>query len=137
MTGHGTLVIFPPTKDEIRNIIKNMKITKTSLNTLPVFLFKKLINEILYPMMLLINNSVQKAVFPDQLKEARSTPVHKSGEYSDPSNFRPISSLPYPSKVYENFMAMRLFDFCKKFSIIKPNQFGFQPGISICDALIS
>ena len=133
----NSIFIFPPTKEEIINIIRNLKNTKTHLDLLPVQLFKKLMNEIIYPIMLLINNSLQKGIFPDHLKVARITPVHKNGEYSEPSNFRPISSLPYPSKIYEKFMANRLLDFLKKYSIIAPNQYGFQPGVSTSDALIS
>ena len=40
----------------------------------------------------LINKSIDHGVFPDDLKIARVSPVFKSGDRSDPSNYRPISS---------------------------------------------
>ena len=86
--------------------------------------------------MLLIENSIQKGVFPDDLKVARITPIHKENSYTEPSNFRPISSLCYLSKVYEKFFSLRLLKFCHKYSIISPKQFGFQSGISTTDALL-
>ena len=70
------------------------------------------------------------------MKTARITPLHKSGDYDSPSNFRPISSLPYMSKIYEKLVTIRLLSFCNKYSIISPVQFGFQPGISTSDALL-
>ena len=90
----------------------------------------------LIPLLRLIQNSFQSGTFPEKLKIARITPLHKSGDVSNPSNFRPISTLSYYSKIYEKLIANRILSFCKKFSIISPDQFGFQPGVSTCDALV-
>lgn len=45
--------------------------------------------------------SLKYGQFPDQLKNARVTPIFKSGENSDVTNYRPISVLPCFSKVLE------------------------------------
>ena len=89
------------------------------------------------PITILIENSIRQGVFPNELKVARITPIHKEGSFTEPSNFRPISSLSYLSKVYENFFSTRLINFCNKYSIISRKQFGFQSGVSTSDALIS
>ena len=89
------------------------------------------------PITLLTENSIRKGIFPNELKIARITPIHKEGPFTEPSNFRPISSLSYLSKIYEKFFYTRLIKFCNKYSIISPRQFGFQRGVSTSDALIS
>ena len=45
------------------------------------------------------NVSVQQRVFPDSLKIAKVTPIFKSGEKDNVSNYRPISILSVFSKV--------------------------------------
>ena len=128
--------LFPVTQTEIITLISNLKLTKTNLNTMPVKLFKKMSSFLIYPIMKLINTSFQMGIFPDKLKLARVTPIHKEGDTSIPSNFRPISSLPYISKLFEKCVTNRLLSFCNKYSIISTEQYGFQKNKSTGDALI-
>ena len=127
--------LFSPSELEISKILANLKLTKSHIDVLPVKLFKNLSNALLYPLQKIIEVSFRSGVFPDQLKVARITPIHKKGDYDIPSNFRPISSLPYISKIYEKLMANRLLSFCKKFNVISGVQFGFQPGVATSDAI--
>ena len=48
------------------------------------------------------NFSISNSVFPNNLKEADITPVHKKGDRADKSNYRPVSILPALSKFFEN-----------------------------------
>ena len=132
-----SLYLFPPTIHEISKIIMNLKLTTTSSDIMPIKLLKKFCNILVIPITQMIDNSIQKGVFPNELKLARISPIHKEGSYSEPSNFRPISSLLYLSKVYEKFFSLRLLKFCNKYSVISPNQYGFQNGLSTTDALIN
>ena len=132
-----SLFLFPPTYEEIYKIIMNLKNTWTPLDVLPIKLLKKFVRILVVPITLIIENSIQKGIFPDDLKIARITPIHKEESYTEPSNFRPISSLFYLSKVFEKFFSSRLIAFCIKYSIISPRQYGFQQGKSTVDALIS
>ena len=128
--------LSPVSEFEIKSIISNLKSTKTDIDEIPVFLFKKLSHVLSYPISKLINSSFESGIFPEKLKVARITPIHKNGDHSSPSNFRPISSLPYLSKIYEKANSTRLLSFCAKYSIISKNQFGFQPKSSTCNALL-
>jgi hypothetical protein len=49
----------------------------------------------------LINLSINTGVFPDSLKVAKVTSIHKKNDPLNKSNYRPISVLPIFSKVYE------------------------------------
>ena len=132
----NSFYLFPVRDSEIVAIVSGLKNTKTNIDELPVRLFQKLIHCLKYPLSKLLNMSFMYGVFPERLKIAKITPIHKEGDPTSPSNFRPISSLNYVSKIYEKLMAKRIFSFCRKFSIISENQFGFQSGLSTTDALI-
>ena len=52
-------------------------------------------------------------------------------------NYRPISSIPYLSKVFEKCICIRLLKFFDKFSLFSNCQHGFRKGRTTCDALLS
>lgn len=58
-----------------------------------------------YPLCYILNLSVTTATVPITWKCAKIIPVHKSGSYDQPENFRPISVLPILSKLLENLQA--------------------------------
>ena len=78
---------------------------------------------------------METGYFPTHLKIARLIPTYKSGEASDPTNYRPIASLPFLSKIVERVIAIRLNYFLEKNSIISNCQFGFQKSKSTFNAL--
>jgi hypothetical protein len=71
------------------------------------------------------------------LKYAQVTPIHKKGNPSDKSNYRPICVLSSQSKIFEKCMSTRLINYITKFSIISIDQYGFQKRKSTIDALLS
>ncbi len=74
----------------------------------------------------LINKSLDTGVFPDGLKIARVSPVFKTGDRTDPGNYRPISVLPTISKLYERVAHQQLSNYLNKCSIVSNSQFGFR-----------
>lgn len=128
--------LFPVSLDECNKIIQNLKITKTSIDYIPVKLFKSISSSIIKPLTQLINGSLLSGVFPDRLKIARITPIFKSGNKTNPSNYRPISSLPFLSKIFETCFKNRLLSFLEKNEIITQSQYGFLRGKNTSDALI-
>ena len=132
-----TFFLAPVSASEIDRIITNLKLVKTNLDQMPVKIFILVRHLLLYPLVKLINMCFRKGVYPDQLKLARIVPIYKGkGETDDPTNYRPISCLPYIGKVFERCLTNRIINFCDKFSLFSNNQFGFQSGKSTCDALI-
>ena len=57
------------------------------------------------------NLSLEKRIFPDNLKIARVTPIVKAGDENEMGNYRPISVLPCFSKILERIMYNRLFKY--------------------------
>ena len=64
-------------------------------------------------------------------------PIPKKGDHSDPSNYRPISLLPVLSKVLERHMSNLLYDHLLEHAPISTKQWGFLPGRSTTDAVLS
>ena len=126
----------PCTPDECSAIIDAMKITNEGKNNLPIRLLKAN-KDIFSPVISeIVNQSISTGVFPDQLKIATVIPVFKKGDPTNPSNYRPISLLPFMSKILEKIICVRLTNFFYINSIITPHQFGFQKNLSTIDAII-
>ena len=121
--------------DECLKLIQELKNSKSDIDCLPVEIFKKIATIIAPTLTSLINNSFNYGQFPDFLKIARITAVYKKGDKRNPSNYRPISSLPFVSKIFEKSMANRLMKFFDKYNIINATQFGFQRNKSTTHAI--
>ena len=86
------------------------------------------------------NNCVDKGVFPDDLKHADVTPIHKKKDKSDKTNYackliRPVSILPNISKIYEKLIYNQLYDYFE--DILSPSQCGFLKGHSTRHCLLA
>ena len=84
----------------------------------------------------MFNLSIEKGVFPDDLKIARVTPIYEGEDSRDVSNYRPISVLPCFSKILECIMYNRLYKYLIENNILYSTQFGFQNGHSTDHAVV-
>jgi Reverse transcriptase (RNA-dependent DNA polymerase) len=64
--------------------------------------------------------------FPNELKCAKIIPIFKNGDSLSTSNYRPISILSDFSKIFEQCIFERIYNFAIKFNLIDKCQFGFQ-----------
>ena len=64
-------------------------------------------------------------------------PIHKTGNPSNPSNFRPISIVPVISKIVERAVHQQLYNYLSHNHLLCPNQHNFRPRHSTETALIS
>ena len=95
--------------DEIMTEINNLNINKpTTFNNIPAKLIVET-NDICSPFICRIfNDSIINCTFPDSLKMADVTPVHKKDETTIKDNYRPISILPCISKIFERLMHLQI-----------------------------
>ena len=78
--------------------------------------------------------SIENARFPNNLKQADITPVHKKGDRTDKNNYRPVSILPAMSKIFEKLLFYQIYNFMdSKLSI---HQCGFRKGYSAQHCLL-
>jgi len=78
----------------------------------------------------IFNNCISSGVYPDILKTAQITHIHKTGSYEKCSNYRPISLLPPINKVFEKLLHDRLYSCLGHNKLLTDCQYGFRRGLS-------
>ena len=85
---------------------------------------------------MLFNNSLSEGIFPEYFKTAKIIPIFKTGDSNSTVNYRPISILPFLSKIFEKLMCARLDSYLKSNNILCTNQFGFRKNSNTSEAII-
>lgn len=97
-----SLFMFPTTESEIITVFSNLRTSKAEdKDGFQIKPFKCVIDLLAPVMMHIYNLALGTAVFPKQMQVAKVTVIHKGGDASNLSNFRPISILPVLSKGLE------------------------------------
>ena len=84
-----------------------------------------------------VNLSFETGIFPDILKIAKVTPVHKKDSKIDHRNYRPISLLSVFSKIFEKCIYKRIYSYLDRKNLLYSKQFGFRGNHSTNHAIIS
>ena len=109
--------------------ISNLKVTKENKDSIPI---RQLVanKDALSPTICnLVNLSMSVGIFLDSLKTAKILPIFKNGDSSEPSIYRPISLLPFMSKILERAIYSRLVNYLGADSFISAHKFEFQRGL--------
>ena len=83
------------------------------------------------------NLALTTGSFPVCWKSSHVVPIPKSGDQSNPSNYRPISLLSILSKVFERHLHLLLSDYIAEYNILSENQWGFQAKKGTVPALLN
>lgn len=133
------------TSDDVLDIISKLKNKKSSgKDGISNKLLKEIKFEIIHPLTLIINQSIQTGIFPDALKIAKVKPLYKKGDSSLLNNYRPISLLPTISKVFERVIYIQLYDYFNSNNLLVDQQYGFRSlhstelaSVKLIDSLLS
>ena len=88
------------------------------------------------PLTSIINNCIAKAYFPKQWKIARVSPVPKIDIPVSNDQLRPISVLPFLSKVFEKLVAIQMTSYADHAHLIHDRISAFRKGHSTTTALM-
>ena len=83
------------------------------------------------------NLCITKSTFPNAFKIAKVIPLYKSGDSSNPSNYRPISIVSVLAKPLEKHINKHLLLHLDKYNLLHPSQSGFRKKHSCQTALTS
>ena len=81
--------------NELKDAFFSLKINQSpGYDDISFNVFKKCFSSLCEPLKYLFNLSIEKGIFPDDLKIAKVTPIYKTDDKSNLSNYRPISCPP-------------------------------------------
>ena len=93
---------------------------------MPASIMKQLVNYYAAPLTFLINKSLTQGTFPSEMKLAKVLPIYKCEDEQLVQNYRPISVLPFFSKVFEKIVSLHIIEFSEDNNLFYCNQFGFR-----------
>ena len=103
---------------------------------LPAIFLKNCKASIIQPLKLLFNESIQNSYIHDSLKQAAIVPIHKGGDRSVPSNYRPVSLTPHLGKLMERILKYHIVEYLETEKLMNNTQHGFREGRSCVSALL-
>lgn len=113
---------LPPINEwDILPLILGIKSNAAGIDGIPGFIFRQYAYSLVSPITMIVNKSIRQHCFPRNWKYANVIPIPKNN-----SEFRPISLLPFCSKVLEKAF-LRFILLPRVLSLFNSNQFGFLP----------
>src|SRR6218665_1360770 len=110
-TSHGEII-------QVSSLLKNS--SSAGVDDINASIARSSICLVATPLSWIINSSFSLGLVPDSLKIAKIIPIFKSAVSNLITNYRPISVLPYFSKILEKLMAIRLTTYLDKFALLSP-----------------
>ena len=78
--------------------------TTTKNDDIPAKILKKRVDIYIKEITFIINDCIEKGIFPDDLKLAHVSPIFRKEDSFQKENYRPVSILPHMSKVFERIL---------------------------------
>ena len=130
--------------DDVLQLMASSASKHCRLDPAPTWLVKECRTELLPLLLTIINRSLQEGHFPCQWKCAMVTPLlKKPGLELEFSNYRPVSNLPYLSKLVEKACIKDMMDYLNMHELLPPNNSAYRQGhstetiiLKICNDLL-
>ena len=109
----------------MEEVLKDLNVKKAKQeNDIPIKLNKENIELFSFVLSRMFNFYIDKTSFPNSLKQAYITPVHKKDETNDKNNYRPVTILPSLSKALKsaciiNFMLTLIVFFLRPNAVLE------------------
>ena len=132
-----TMFLAPTTEEEVFKLIKSLNSNKAAgLDGFHARTIKLTTPYVIKPLTHILNQSINQAIVPDEMRISKVIPIYKKGERSLPGNYRPISLLSIFEKILEKLIYKRLHSFLTQHNILYDYQFGFRSNHSTTHAVI-
>ena len=134
-----TLSTFEPvTEVMVKHVIMKSAPKTCSLDPIPTPLLLEILDCLLPSLTALINSSLSSGLFPQVFKSAVIFPLLKkpSLDPNELKNFRPISNLPFISKIIEKLVLVQISHHLSANNLLNQFQSAYRPGHSTETALL-
>ena len=134
----GLLEFHAVSTSELADVIKNMPNKSSTLDVIPMWLFKNCLPELIDIVHYIVDTSLCTGVFPSSLKSAMIRPSLKkpSLDSDELKNYRPISNLTYLSKIIEKLVHKQLTEYTDTNKLLSDFQSGYRKGHS-CETAVT
>ena len=131
-------VFRPVTESEVKTIIKKTVVKTCILDPLPTSLLSHVLDDLLPYFTRIVNDSLSTGCFPDVFKSAVICPLLKKPSLDQDilKNYRPVSNLPFLSKIVEKVVMAQLSEHLQTNNLFYPLQSAYRAGHSTETALI-
>jgi hypothetical protein len=126
----------PISEEAVGYIIKSIKTNAQGADRISLDMILLTLPYTLNIITILVNKSLETGVFPYQWKTAIVKPVPKTQNPTEFKDLRPISILPFLSKIVERAVCFQITAFIEKHAILPEKQSGFRKCRSTATALI-
>jgi hypothetical protein len=133
--GHGEFKLKPVSELTVSKIIKNISTNAQGDDGLNLDMILLTLPRSLNTITTIINKSLETGVFPEQWKRAVIKPIPKTQHPLSYKDLRPISILPFMSKILEKVVAEQMTEYLESNGILPSKQSGFRKGRSTSTAL--
>ena len=122
----------------VSKVVSGLKSSTCSLDPIPTSFFKTVFNCLSGELLVLLNQSLLTGTFPKLFKTAIVKPILKKSNLDSQtlSNYRPISNLPFISKILEKLVFNQLHKFLSNNNVFEQFQSGFRANHSTETALV-
>ena len=136
--GEKLTAFMPTNEQEIRRLIMAAPSKSCELDPTPTSIIKGCLDEIAPLATKLVNASLSGACVPDKLKHAIVRPLLKKQHIDKDTlrNYRPVSNLPFVSKIIEKVVSQRVGDSIQRNNLADPLQSAYRPAHSTETALV-
>ena len=122
-----SIYFYPTNELEVDLLIRNLPNKNSSgHDNVNNNLLKELKSCIVTPLTIIFNKSLTEDVFSTTMKKADVVPLHKGGTYDLKNNYRPISLLLTMSKILEELVYKRTYNYLDSNDLLLKSQYGFQ-----------
>ena len=127
-TGTQMLTFDVVSREDVRKVIKLSAPKSSCLDPIPTPLLMTHLDSLLDPITDIINESLQSGTVPNAFKHAVILPLLKKPNLSpdELKNFRPVSNLPFLSKILEKVVLAQLKKHLSKHNLLDPCQSAYR-----------
>ena len=125
------------TREAVQKKLEKLNVTKScGPDNMHPFVLQKTARATSRPLELIFRKSLENGECPEDWRSANVTPIHKKGDRTDPSNYRPVSLTSQVCKVLESLVRDHIIEHLSKNDILRDEQHGFREGRSCLTNLL-